>query len=97
MGKTYVGDVGTRITLTLGEDASTATVRTIKYEKPNGSVGGWDAELGADNESIYYDTASADDLDQAGTWTLESYVEMPTGKWHGERVRLRVYDPVDDA
>ena len=94
MGKVYVGDVGTRIMLDCGADISDAEVSRIYYLKPDLiSKGYWDATLAPGNvRQLYYDT-EADDVDSAGRWTLQAYVEIGTSKWWGENCRLMVYSP----
>lgn len=82
-------DVETKIVLDCGVDVSSATVRKIRYKKPSGSTGEWDAEL-EDQTKIYYVTQEGD-LDETGTWTVQAYVEMPNWKGHGHEASFYVY------
>lgn len=60
-------------------DISTATIKRIKAQRPNGTFA-WEKDAtfetdGTDGK-LYYKTVLASDLDQAGTWTYWSYIEM---------------------
>lgn len=86
----FVGDIGVKIVLDVGTDISSATVLKIYYQKPDGTSGSWDASLESDNQSISYTTTTANDLDQAGTWELQSYVEDGGYKGRGDITRLMI-------
>jgi hypothetical protein len=87
-GQLRKDDVGSVLRLSVKEnalpfDASAATVKTLKLSPPNGNVIERAASFettGADGVLIY--TTIAGDLDQAGPWTGQLYLEFPTGKWH---------------
>lgn len=89
--KTYVGDIGTRITLDCGTDISAATARSIEVRKPDGTTTSWPA-VASGTDALYFDTL-ADSLDRAGDWRLQAKVTLPSGIWLGETVLLRVYAP----
>ena len=92
MGKVYTGDVGTRIILDCGIDVSAATTKQIKYRKPNGDEGVWDAaSVGGEDTQIYYDV-EANDIDQVGLWLFQAYIEMAGWSGHGEQAPLIVYE-----
>ena len=76
MANIFVGSIGEQIILNVGQDISTSTIRRIRYKKPDGTVGEWNADL-YDSQFIVYVTIDEHDLDQAGTWELQSYVELP--------------------
>ena len=69
-------------------DISEATVIKIKYKKPNGDQGFWGAEK-KDATKIFYLTGSGD-LDSAGIWDMQAYVESPGWKLHGKVDKFRV-------
>lgn len=99
MAKVYVGDFDTLIAIDVGVDVSSATSLAIKYTKPDGTAGEWvGAAGGSGNVEIQYQTNTGD-IDQAGEWLLQPYVEDITGAsgWNGlgETVRLDVYDPYE--
>ena len=78
-----VGDIGTKIRFNVQEDISGASVLKLKYRKPNGTVGEWDANV---YNSTYaeYMTVSATELDIGGAWSIQVNVEMPGWKGHSE-------------
>lgn len=69
MGKIYVGQTALRIQLSTGIDLTDITV-SIKYEKPDGTTGVWQASKLNDSGTIYYDINTVTDLDQSGDWTF---------------------------
>lgn len=84
----YVGDIGHKIILDVGVDITGATEMQIKYRKPGGEMGHWDAiEEGI--EQISYLT-KADDFDYAGTWSLQAYVKTQGWKIHGDIKKYRI-------
>jgi len=94
--KIYKGSVGTRIRLRVFENDDTEDMDggsnfKIYYQKPDGSTPGeWTAVLDATtNKHLYYDT-TADDLDVAGDWLLQSYHEKSGWKGRGETVEMPV-------
>lgn len=90
MSVVFVGDVGTEIILDCGVSVASASVRTIKARSPSGVVKQWAASPEGTN-SIKYATATGD-IDRAGGWRLQAYVEMPGWSGHGEVVILTVKD-----
>src|SRR5262245_28903947 len=86
----HVGDVGTVIEVTLYEDddlidLSGATVKQLRLQKPDGTVDTKTALFSTDGTDgkVRY-VMQADDLDQAGDWRLQVYIETPAGKWSSE-------------
>jgi len=88
MATVYVGDIGVKIILNTTADISGAAVRKIYYKKPNGTTGNW-AAAQESSTSISYTTA-AGNLDSAGTWTLQAYVEKGAWKLYGSEASLTV-------
>jgi hypothetical protein len=96
--KTYVGDIGTVISLRVLDDValadglavSAATTREILVQKPDGTTLIWTGTPdGADSLSY---TTDSDDLDAAGTWRFQGRLVFASGTWKGETAKLRVYD-----
>lgn len=83
-----------RIQLTTSVDITGATVKQIKYIKPSGTTGEWDATSSDDeNGVIYYDIID-DELDENGRWTLYAYITFSDGRSApGEKVYMQVYQP----
>lgn len=87
----FLNDIGTLINVDVGSDITGATVHQIKYIKPDGSSGSWDATVST--QYLQYTTADGD-LDELGDWEVQAYVETPSGKWHGEVTRFEVMKPI---
>lgn len=66
------GDIGSIITITLGEDCSLASDLAMRYEKPSGEMGEW-AAVAYGTTGIQYVTGEGD-IDEAGTWNLQAIV-----------------------
>ena len=96
MPNLFVGSIGEQIILNVGLDISTATNQEIRYKRPNGTVGRWDAEL-YDGQSIVYVTKTEDDLNLPGTWELQSYVELPDWSGYGDIASVVVYDKLQEG
>lgn len=93
----HVGDIGTAFRLTLEEcgvavDISTATILSVLFEKPDGTVATKTANFYADGTDgvVQYKTVSGD-LDQYGKWKLQAYVEMPDWSGHSDTVSFYVH------
>jgi hypothetical protein len=91
--KIYVGDVGTLFRVDCQTDISTATVRKLEIKKPDETTHDWTASLYGTDQLEY--TIVADDLDQEGVYQGHAYVELPSGKWRGERFTFTVYSQWD--
>ena len=89
----HTGDIGTVIQYDTLEDISDGTVFKLKYTKPDDTTGEWTGSL-LGTRIVQYTTADADDLDQAGTWELQAYVETPSGKWHSDIKTFIVEDNI---
>ena len=100
MGKHYINEIGTDILLDCGVSISDAVVQQIKYRKPDAvTSGSWTGSL----YSSYSESAVAvgtyfvkyttvvGDLNQSGTWKLQSYIATATGTWWGETVDAIIY------
>ena len=90
MGKVYKNDIGTIITIDSGEDLSSATVKKIYFKKPDGTLGNWSASV-VDTTKLRY-TTEAGDLNMAGTWQFQIYVELPSWQGRGETESYQIYD-----
>jgi len=93
--KVYKDDIGTKIKLDAGCNIATATVWKILYSKPGKTrvEGGWVA-IPEETNYIYYITI-AGDLNVAGKWHIQLYIESPNWKGYGEIVDLEVCDNLD--
>jgi len=86
----HKGDIGTIFRITITEagaavNVSTATTKTFKFTKPDGTVVEKAASFtgsGSDGQLQY--TTIADDLDQAGSWQVQPYLVMTGFTGHKE-------------
>lgn len=98
----HVGDVGTIIRLTITEadgttavDVSTATVKKFYFMKSDGTKVNKTAEFnttGTDGKLKY--TTVANDIDQAGTWQVQAYVEIGTSKYYSTKTTFAVHSNI---
>lgn len=92
MTTVFVGDEGTEVVLDCGTNVSTATVRSIVVRKPDGTKVTWGAVAEGAN-SVRYVTVTGD-IDMAGNWKLQAYIEMPGWKGFGDVSTLTVSSPL---
>lgn len=94
----HVGDVGTIIRLTITEDdgttpvdVSTASVKKFYFRKPSDEKLAVTAAFnttGTDGKLKY--TVVANDIDVAGTWYVQAYVEIGTAKYYSTKTTFTV-------
>lgn len=87
----FLNDIGTLIRVDVGSDVTGATVKKIKYIKPNGDSGDWDATIAT---QYLQHTTVDEDLDQVGEWIVQALVTTGSGTWHGEVTRFEVRNPI---
>ncbi len=104
--KIYAGAKGVTVTLGVGQDLTLSTKREILVQKPDGSEVKWVAEIATEREDpetgdmvpltpvdgyLEYITDD-DDLDLAGDYALQSYVEWGSASNHlGKTVMMEVH------
>jgi len=88
----HVGDIGCQIVLDIERDLNTATLKKIKFQRPDGITGEWDAVL-FDTTKMGYVTIAETDLDQHGVWQFQPYAEFTNWKGHGKIISISV-DPI---
>jgi hypothetical protein len=97
----HVGDIGTVFEHTIKDcdvvvDISSATTQEVYFQRPNNGIA--DAHTtsfktdGTDG-IVQYSTV-ADDLDEAGTWKIQFHVIMPSGEWHSDIQKFKVYSNI---
>lgn len=94
----YVGDIGTIFRATVkdggvAKDISSATKIELTFRKPDGTEATKTATFttdGSDGKMQY--TSVLNDLDQAGRWILQGYLETPAGKWHTDLYHFLVME-----
>ncbi|NIM60001.1 MAG: hypothetical protein GTO16_13835 [Candidatus Aminicenantes bacterium] len=93
MATIYKGDIGVKIILNVVTDITGSSARKIYYKKPDaGDTGSWDADQES-STSISY-TTTTDDIDEAGAWRLQAYVEWSGYKLYGAQCDLEVEEVI---
>lgn len=69
------------IELETSYDISSATTAKILFQKPDGTTGEFEGVV-SDTTKVAYTTETGD-LDQAGTWHMQAYVEIDGLKGYG--------------
>lgn len=98
----HVGDVGTIFRLTIVErdgvtpiDVSAAIVKNILFQKGNGTRVKQNAVNFTDGtDGVIQYASQSGDIDSAGNWQIQGYVELPDGKYYSEVLRFRVLDNI---
>lgn len=93
MNYIYVGQSSLRIQLTTGVDITSAESLKIKYKKPNGTEGYWNATSSDDSNGIIYsDLSVPSDLDVSGNWALWAHVTFSDSRTApGQIFKLKVF------
>jgi hypothetical protein len=98
----HVGDIGTLFVVYIVEDdpdsdgflpvnVATATTKEIHYWKPSGATLSKAASLLTDGSEGGLTYTSVDgDIDEAGVWKIQGFVEFVNGEWHSEVQEFRV-------
>ena len=90
--ETFVGDTVT-LRLDCEMDVSLYSTLRIKYKKPDGTSGFWPATLCSESNNHIVYTTDHDDLDQNGTWEVQSFVmSSPTDYLNGAFEYFKVYE-----
>ena len=100
----HVDDVGTSFEVTLQDgngtavDISGATKKELHFLKADGTVLEVTAQFKTDGKDgvLTYDTV-AGNLDVAGEWSVQPYVEMPGWSGHAGIERFTVYENTPEA
>jgi len=98
-----VNDIGTLFKVTVYDTTSTgaqtiadisdASSLTFTFQRPDDTTFDRSAaftDTGADGE-IQYSTVDGD-LNMAGTWSLQAYIQTPSGKWRTNTANFKVYE-----
>jgi hypothetical protein len=93
----HQNDIGVQFLATVKDgsavvDISTASVKQLIFKKPSNTVvaqSGTFSTNGTDGK-MYYISVSGD-LDECGTWSLQGYVDINSGKWHTDIHKFQVH------
>lgn len=88
--KIYVDTVGLKIRVDAGRDITGATPTELHVKKPDGTTATWSATI-ADSNYLEY-TTLAGDLDQSGTYRLQSVFTLSGWTGPGETYEFTIYD-----
>ena len=88
--KHYRGEIGLTIIVDIGQDITTAGSYSLKVRKPGGTEVSWAASIYNTNYLKY--VTETDDLDEAGTYYLQSYIEIDQWKGRGETADFDIDD-----
>ena len=80
MGKVYNGQDALKIRLTCSQDITGATVKKIKYKKPDGTEGSWDATVEDEANGIIYYNIQNGDINETGNWTFWAFITFSDGR-----------------
>jgi hypothetical protein len=87
--KPFVGDIGTVITVNTQTDLTDATVLKLMVLKPDESEVEW---VGTKYNSTYIRFVTRDgDLNLAGEYKVQAYIETPTWQGKGRTATFTVY------
>jgi hypothetical protein len=90
--KFYKKQIGLNIACNAHFIVSDATVKKVRYIKPDGTTGEFDGVIEGDS-IISYRTTSETDLDQSDVWTFWPYAEFENGdKIEGNVQKVRIYE-----
>lgn len=101
IGDIFVGDEGTSVGGTVKDqdkaivDVSGAISKKIRITDPSGTMTEHDAAFITDGTDggIHYITTTGD-IDTAGLWYYQGYVELPLGKWFTDIHSFEVETPL---
>ncbi len=92
MAKIYLDQSNLKITAETGVTVTGALSQVIKFIKPDGSTGEWDATIDG-TEDIFYEFSEPSELDQLGVWVFWAYVVFADGRnAPGEPEKIEVFE-----
>lgn len=93
MGKSYVGDIGTRIRTTTLLDMSSVSGVFYDVTKPDSIEYQWTCSIeNVTSGIVYYDIVSGD-FDQSGRYAYQTDITMTNGdRWRSETRYFDVYE-----
>lgn len=91
--ETFIGDT-IKIVLKTDIDLSGYSNLQIKFKRPDGTIGVWDASLSVDSDEwMEYNTLTTD-LNAPGVWALQAYISYIGIELHGKWDNLIVFTPI---
>lgn len=93
-------DIGTILRFPVIDEAGAVvdltgfSVANIHFVKPSGNLETRAASVPTPADGVCIYTTIANDLDEAGTWTAEVELMLPTGSWSSDVVTFPVLQPI---
>ena len=88
----YIGENGTNIIIDVKSDISTATKLIMMTQKPSGKCYQWVASALGLSSAKY--KIKKGDLNEAGTYTVQLYLEMPDWAGYAYPITFNVQKPI---
>jgi hypothetical protein len=89
----FMGDTG-EIRLTTGINTVPYTTKQIKFTRPNGTTGHWDAATDPNDNTCIIVTCNSSTLTMPGMWKVQTYLSNGNEILHGQRTNLIVLAPI---
>lgn len=70
-----------------GIDLTAMPTKLIRYKKPDGTTGQWNATL--DGISVLVKQVT-DEFNQLGIWELQGFAAAGSTSWHGDVVKVQI-------
>lgn len=87
--KVYLNETGKLLKLDCGEDITSASAQSIAVRKPDMTVESWSATI--EDSNYVQHTIIAGDLDQTGTYLVQSVVTIAGDIFRGNTAEFYVY------
>jgi hypothetical protein len=93
MGRIFKGQSALRITVKTFTDLEGIISAVIKYRKPNGSSGEFNAGVGDVGKGVIFHECIEGEIDMAGWWVFWAYITFGDGRTAaGEAAKVFVWD-----
>ncbi len=92
--RTFIDDTVT-LSLNTGIDLTEFTELKIKYRRPDGVRGSWDAEIDP-SDNMALDVYLGGKITVNGLWFVQAYVANGLSRYHGDIARFFAFNPLAD-
>jgi len=91
MTKIYQNDVGIALAVATGITLTGATTTQLKIKKPSGVTATWSATINGTNAQQLDYTTVANDLNEAGRYFLQAFVQTAGQTLYGETAEIDIH------
>ena len=92
MGKIFKGQTALRIALKTFTDLEDAILAVIKFRKPNGTIGDFNAAVGDAAKGVIFHEVIEGELDADGWWTFWAFISFADGRTAaGETAKVYIW------